>query len=66
MMTLVALGFERCTMAFRTRVVIAHTHHLVGGIESALTRRRGAFRFSVLGHSHITSLTVATRPTVVP
>jgi hypothetical protein len=46
--TLVALGFERSTMTFRSGIVIAHTHHLVYGIESAFTRCGVAFRFSVL------------------
>ena len=48
MMRLVALGFKRRTMTFCTGVVIAHTHHCVSGIESALTRCGVAYRFSVL------------------
>ena len=57
MVTLVALGFERRTMTFRSGIVIAHAHHLVCGIESAVTRRSVAFRFSVVGQSHAASLT---------
>ncbi len=56
-MTLVAFGFKRRTMTFRAGVVIAHTHHHGGGIVRAVTRCGGAFRFSVLGQSHVASLT---------
>ena len=56
-MRLVALGFERRTMTFRAGVVIAHTHHRGGGIVSAFTRCGVAFRFSVLGQSHVASVT---------
>ena len=66
MVALVALGFKRRTMTFRAGVVIAHTHHVVCGIESAFTRCGVSSRFFVFGQSHATILTAANCLTVVP
>ena len=65
-MTLVALGFERRAMTRCTGVVIADTHHRVGGILGAFTRRGVVVRFFVFGQSHATILTAANCQTVVP
>ena len=65
-MTLVALGLKRRAMARCTGVVIAHTHHRVGGILRAFARRGVVVRFSVLRQSHDTILTAANRLTAVP